>query len=56
MDLIACEDELMQLALLTEKLAADVSGRQECQSIYITKVEELIFSQEDALGTHKSPQ
>jgi len=43
----------MQLGALTEKLAADVSGRQKRQSVNIRKVEELICSQEDALGTHK---
>jgi len=36
----------MQLGALTEKLAADVSGRQERQLVNITKVEELICSQE----------
>jgi len=46
----------MQLGALTEKLAADVPGRRERQSVNITKVEKLICSQEDAPGTHKSPQ
>jgi len=45
----------MQLGALVEKLAADVPGQQERQSANITKVGELICSQEDALGTHKSP-
>jgi len=45
----------MQLGALTEKLAADVPGEQERQSVNIRKVEELIWSQEDAPGTHKSP-
>jgi len=38
--------------------AADVSGRQERQSVNITKVKELICSQEDAptSSTHKSPR
>jgi len=43
----------MQLGVLTEKLAAGVPGWQERQSVNITKVEELICSQ-DAPGTHKS--
>jgi len=43
------------MGALTEKLAADVPGQQQRQSINITKVEELICSQEDAPGTHKSP-
>jgi len=38
-----------------EKLAAEVTGRQEHQAVNITKVEELICSQGDASGTHKSP-
>jgi len=42
--------------VLTEKLPADVPGRQERQSVNITKVEELIFSQEDVPGTHRSPR
>jgi len=46
----------MQLRVLTEKLAVDVPGQQERQSVNITKVEELICSQEGASGTHKSPQ
>jgi len=46
-DLIACYDELIQQGALTEKLAADVPGRRERQSVNITKVEELICSQED---------
>jgi len=46
----------MQLGVLTEKFAADVPGQQERQSVNITKVEELIYSQENALGTHKSPR
>jgi len=41
-ELIAGQDELMQLGALTEKLAADVPGQQERQSVNITKVEELI--------------
>jgi len=45
----------MQLGVLSEKLAADVPGQQERQSI-ITKVEELICSQDDAPVTHKSPR
>jgi len=44
----------MQLGALTEKLAADIPGRQERQSVNITKVEEFIGSQEDVPGTHKS--
>jgi len=43
----------MQLGVLIEKLAADVPGQQERQSVNIT---ELICSQENAPGTHKSPQ
>jgi len=39
---------------LTEKLAVDVPGQEERQSVHITKVEELICSQEDAPGTYKS--
>jgi len=46
----------MQLGSLIEKLAADVPGQQEHQSVNITKVEELICSQENAPGTHKSPR
>jgi len=46
----------MQLGALIEKLSADVPGRQEHQSVNITKLEELICSQEDAPGTHKSPR
>jgi len=46
----------MQLGALTDKFAADVPGRRECQSVNISKVEELICSQEYAPGTHKSPQ
>jgi len=46
----------MQPGALTEKLAADVSGLRERQSVNITKVKELICSQGDARGTHKSPQ
>jgi len=38
-----------------EKSAANVLGQQERQSVNITKVEELICSQENATGTHKSP-
>jgi len=53
-DLIPCYDELMQLGAMTEKLAADVPGQQEHQSVNITKIEELVCSEEDALGTHKS--
>jgi len=44
----------MQLGVLIEKLAADVPGQEERQSVNITKVEELICSQEHAPGTHKS--
>jgi len=44
----------MQLRALTEKLAADVPGQQERQSVNITKVEELIWSQKDASSSHKS--
>jgi len=44
----------MQLGAVTEKLAADVSGRQERQSVNIRKVEELICSQQGTPGTHKS--
>jgi len=43
----------MQLRALIEKLAADVPGQQERQSVNITKVEELICSQENAPGTTK---
>jgi len=48
----------MQLGVLIEKLAVDIPGQQERQSVNITKVEELICSQEDAPtpGTHKSPR
>jgi len=46
----------MQLETLTEKLAEDVKGRQERQSVNITKVEELICSQENAPRTHKCPR
>jgi len=46
----------MQLGALSEKLSADVPGRRERQSVNITKVEELICSQEDAPGTHISPR
>jgi len=46
----------MQLGVLTEKLAADVPGQRNLQSVNITKVEELIRNQEDASGTHKSPR
>jgi len=45
----------MQLGTLAQKFAADVPGRRERQSVNITKVEELIYSQEDASGIHKSP-
>jgi len=55
-DLIACQDELMQRGALIEKLAADVPGQQEHQSVNITMVEELICSQENAPGTYKSPR
>jgi len=34
----------------------DVSGQQERQSVNITKVEEVICSQENASSTHKRPQ
>jgi len=44
----------MQLGALIKKLAADVPGRQERQSANITKVEELICTQDDASSTHKS--
>jgi len=46
----------MQLGALTEKLAADAPGGRKRQSVNITKVDELICSQEDAPGTHKSPR
>jgi len=46
----------MQLEALIEKLAEDVPGQQERQSVNIKKVEEFICSQEDAPGTHKSLQ
>jgi len=36
-------------------MATDVSCRRERQLVNIRKIEELIWSQEDALGTHKSP-
>jgi len=45
----------MQLGALAEKLTADVPCQQERQSVNIIKVEELICSQENAPGTHKSP-
>jgi len=54
MDLIDRWDELMQLGALIEKLAADVQGQQERQSVNIIKIEELIRSQDNAPGTHKS--
>jgi len=38
------------------KVGSGRSGRQERQSVNITKVEELICSHEDAPGTHKSPR
>jgi len=41
----------MQLGALTKKLAANIPVRRERQSV---KVEELICSQEDVPGTHKS--
>jgi len=41
----------MQLGALTEKLAADVPGRQERQSFNITKVEELNFAVKKMLST-----
>jgi len=44
----------MQLGALTEKLTADVPGQQERQSVNIAEVKELICSQEDVSGTHKS--
>jgi len=44
----------MNLGALTEKLAADIPGQQERQSVNITKVEEIICYQEDAPGIHKS--
>jgi len=44
----------MQLGALIEKLAADVPGQQERQSVNITKVEELIRSRENAPDIHKS--
>jgi len=37
---------MTQLRALIEKLAADVPGREERQSVNITKVEKLICSQE----------
>jgi len=46
----------MQLTALIEKLAANVPGQQERQSVNITKVEELICSQENTPSTHKSPR
>jgi len=46
----------MQLGVMIEKLAADVSGQQERQSVNITKVEELICSQQNAPDIHISPQ
>jgi len=46
----------MQLGVLTEKLAADVSGRQERQSINITKVEELISSHLQSRRWFQHPQ
>jgi len=46
----------MQLGVLTEKLAVDIPGQQEHQSVNITKVEELICSEVNASGTHKSPR
>jgi len=47
---------LLQQGALIKKLAADVPGQRERQSVNITKVEELICSQENAPGTHKSPR
>jgi len=47
---------MMQLGALIVKLTADVPRRQERQSVNITKVEELICSQEDVPGTHRSPR
>jgi len=38
------------------KLAADVPRRQERQSVNMTKVEDLVCSQEDTPGTHESPR
>jgi len=46
----------MQMGALIKKLAANVPCRQERQSGSIRKVEELICSQENPPGTHKSPQ
>jgi len=44
----------MHLGAMIEKLAADIQGQQDRQSVNITKVEELICSQEDAPSAHKS--
>jgi len=46
----------MQLRALIEKLAAEVPDQQERQSDNITTVEKLIWSQENAPGTHESPR
>jgi len=46
----------MQLGALTEKLAEDVPCQQKRQSVNMTKVEELICSQKNSSGTHKSPR
>jgi len=46
----------MQLGALTEKLAADIPGQQDRQSVNITKVEKLICSQEDAPITYRDPR
>jgi len=46
----------MQLGALTENLAANAPCRRERQPVNIRKVEELIYSHEDAPGTHKSPR
>jgi len=43
----------MHLGALIEKLAADVPDQRERQSVSITKVEELICSQENALAPAK---
>jgi len=45
----------MQVEALIEKVAANVR-QQERQSVNITKVEELIYSQENAAGTYNSPR
>jgi len=44
------------MGAVIEKLAAYVLCRRERQSVNIRKVEELICSQKNAPGTHKSPR